>query len=232
MKKYIILYAYLFLLGACAGSSEIDPVPTPAPQTNNAPSVPSLTAPSNGLLCTENPLDFSWNASTDPEGDGISYYIQVATNNAFSENLQVLSISSTTTHFTLKKGVAYYWRVNAKDAKNKSSNYSPVWKFYSEGEGVSNHLPYAAGLLSPSLNSTIADASTTLKWSSSDVDNDPLVYDIYVGNENPPPLVLENSNSSSYDLSLTDATTYYWKIVVKDDAGGITVGQIWSFKTD
>ena len=139
MKKHIILVAYLILLAACGGSSEIDPIPTPKPQPNKAPSVPSLTAPSNGLLCTDNPLDFSWSGSTDPEGDAISYYIQVATNNSFTENLQVLSTSGTTTDFTLRKGKAYYWRVNAKDIKNKSSSYTPVWKFYSEGEGISNH---------------------------------------------------------------------------------------------
>lgn len=230
MKKYIILVAYLILLAACGGSSEVDPMTTPIPQPNKAPSVPSLTAPSNGLLCTENPLDFSWSGSTDPEGDTISYYIQVATNNSFTENLQVLSTTGTTTHFTLKKGKAYYWRVNAKDAKNKSSSYTPVWKFYSEGEGISNHLPYAATLISPELNANITDDVTTLKWSSTDVDNDPLVYDIYVGTINPPPLVLENSTITTYDLTITEATTYYWKINVKDDAGGETEGQIWSFK--
>lgn len=230
MKKLIAVSLFVIILVACGDSSEIDPVPTPKPQTNNAPSIPSLVSPNNGLLCTENTLDFSWNTSSDPDGDGVSYHIQVATNNSFSKDLQVLTTTSTKANFTLKKGVPYYWRVSAKDAKNKSSVYSPTWTFYSEGEGVSNHLPYAATLVSPELNASITEDAISLKWSSSDVDNDPLVYDIYVGNINPPPLVLVNSNISTFDVILDNNQTYFWQIVVKDDAGGETIGQIWSFQ--
>ena len=28
------------------------------------------------------------------------------------------------------------------------------------------------------------------------------------------------------------AKTYYWKVIVKDDKGGKTAGQVWDFKTD
>ncbi len=204
----------------------------PTPKVNNAPSVPSLTAPIDGLQCTENPLVFSWNKSSDPDGDAVSYSIQLATINSFSKDLQVRSISDNTTTLSLIKGVAYYWRVNAKDTKNKSSEFSPVRKFYSEGEGVSNHIPYAATLIRPALNSNITDSSATLEWSSSDIDNDSLLYDVYAGVVNPPPLVLENSDSTSYTINLSAGTTYYWKIVVKDDVGGEAIGQIWSFKSN
>ena len=232
MKKLIAVSLFVIMLGACGDSSGIDPVPTPKPQTNNAPTVPSLVSPNNGLLCTENPLDFSWDTSSDSDGDGVSYNIQVATNNSFSKDLQVLTTTSTKANFTLKKGVPYYWRVSAKDTKNKSSVYSTTWTFYSEGEGVSNHLPYAATLVSPELNANITEDATSLKWSSSDVDNDPLVYDIYVGNVNPPPLVLENSSSTNFEMTLDNDLTYFWQIIVKDDAGGESIGQIWSFQTN
>ncbi len=229
-KSFLILASYILI--SCGGSSESeDPIVTP-PQSNDAPSVPTLKAPSDGLVCTDISLDFSWNSSSDPDGDGISYVIQVATNNSFSENLQTKSISGTTTTFNLLKGLAYYWRVSAKDSKNKSSNFSTMRKFYSEGEGVSNHLPYAATLISPVLNTVINTASTTLEWSSSDLDNDPLKYDIYLGETNTPALVLENSSSTTYDVNLDANTIYYWKVVVKDDAGGEAVGQLWTFSTN
>jgi hypothetical protein len=192
MRKYIILYAYLFLLGACGGSSDVDPMPTPTPQPNKAPSIPSLVSPNDGFLCAENPLDFSWNTAPDPDGDSVSYYIQVATDNSFSKDLQIKTTSNTLTNFILKKGVAYYWRVQSKDSKNKSSNYSPIRKLYSEAEGETNHLPYSATLISPTLNSNISTTSTFLAWNASDVDDDELKYDVYFGDVSPPSLIEEN----------------------------------------
>lgn len=237
MRRLIIGLFSLGLVCACSSSGdEPEPTPTPTstptPSENTAPSVPTLLTPTNELNCTDNPLDFSWNASSDSEGDGISYYIQLATNNSFSENLQVLSTSNTTANFTLLKGVAYYWRVNAKDTKNKTSSYSQTRKFYSEGEGVSNHIPYAASLVSPSLNAAVNGLTISLQWSGSDADNDPLTYDVYLGTTNPPALAIENITETTYEASLEAATNYYWKIVVKDAAGGEAVGQIWPFHTN
>ena len=232
MKKSILILAS-FILFSCGGSDSDEPMSTPPPTTvNEAPSIPVLTAPSDGLFCTDLSLDFSWNSSSNPDGDAISYEIQVATNNSFSENLQRKSISGSTTTFSLLAGKAYYWKVSAKDAKNKSSNYSATQKFYSEGEGVSNHLPYVATLISPALNTELNSGSTTLAWSSSDLDDDPLTYDVYFGESDTPALVLENSSSSTYDVNLDANTIYFWKVVVKDNAGGEAVGRVWTFSTE
>jgi hypothetical protein len=231
MKKSFLILAS-FILISCGGSDDDEPTITPPTDANEPPSVPVLIAPSDGLLCTDLSLDFSWNSSSDPDGDAISYVIQVATNNSFSENLQTKSISGTSTTFNLLTGKAYYWRVSAKDSKNNSSNYSTTRKFYSEGEGVSNHLPYAATLISPDLDSKLNTNATTLEWSSSDVDNDPLAYDIYFGEVTNPAMVLENSSSTSYEVNLEANTIYYWKIIVKDDAGGEAIGQEWTFSTE
>lgn len=231
MTRYLLIIASSILF-SCGGSSDSDePIITPPTATNEAPSVPALNSPIDGLLCSELSLDFSWNASSDPDGDNVSYTIQVATNNSFSENLQTKSTSGTSITFNLLKGLAYYWRVSAKDNKNKSSAYSTIRKFYSEGEGVSNHLPYAATLIKPALNTVLNSNTTTLEWSSSDVDDDPLNYDIYFGETNNPELLVENTGSSTYDVTLDANTIYYWKIVVKDDAGGEAVGQLWTFST-
>ena len=225
-NSILILVGYVLI--SCGGSDSDEPVLPP----NEAPSIPVMIAPNDGLLCTDLSLDFSWNSSTDPDGDAVSYTIQVATNNSFSENLQTKSVSSTTITFNLLKGLAYYWRVSAKDAKNNSSSYSAIRKFYSEGEGVSNHLPYAATLISPALNGKLNGSATKLEWSSSDIDNDPLSYNVYFGEVTNPDMVLENSSSTSFDVNLEANTIYYWKIVVKDDAGGEAIGQEWTFSTE
>ena len=162
----------------------------------------------------------------------MQYEIEVATNNSFLDGFQIKTTSNVTSNFALLTGTAYYWRVRSKDSRNNLSIYSNVYKFYTEGEGVSNHLPYAATLISPELNTNVIESSASLKWSASDVDGDSLTYDVYFGKTSPPVLVAENIADATKDVNLDTATTYYWKIVVKDDKGGESVGQIWSFNRD
>jgi len=227
MKK-VIIFLVVITMYACGGSDD-DPIQPPT--SNDPPSVPVLITPENGLLCSENPLDFSWSASTDPDNDVVSYQIQVATNEQFTSNVQTKTAAQSNSTFDLIKGQEYYWRVRARDAKNNYSEYAPTWKFYSEGDGVSNHLPYTPSLISPLLNADIAEVSTSLEWSASDVDNDPLTFDVYFGKSNPPALIAENISETTYSTNLDADTIYYWNIVVKDTNGGQSVGQIWSFNS-
>ena len=218
----------------CGGSGGGDePPPTPQPPVNKAPSSTSQSAPSNNLLCIDNTVSFEWTASTDPDGDSISYEIQIATDNQFTQNVQNLTSSSTSTSVGLEKGVAYYWRVRAKDSKGATSSYSSIFSFYTEGDGVSNHLPFSPSVVIPSLNEVVQTTNTTLQWDASDVDNDPLTFDVYFDTVNPPTTkVSENQTTKTFEVTLESSKVYYWKVVVKDDIGGITIGQIWSFKTD
>ena len=221
----ISLYIFIsMLLVSCGGDDDETP-----PVENLPPSIPELLLPDADAFCTDNPLTFEWTAATDPEGDGIQYEIQVATNASFTEGVQLKRTSITNHSFTLLKNTAYFWRVRSKDNKNNVSEYSEVREFFTEGEGVSNHLPNSATLIAPELNEAIIGLTTTLEWSASDVDGDPLTYDVYFGKTNPPVLLTENSTSTTQLVDLDEATTYYWKIVVKDDKGGESLGQVWEF---
>ncbi len=231
MKKILALLVISTVLISCGGGGD-DP-PPPPPPVNKAPSTPTQSAPTNNLLCIDNVVQFNWNASTDPEGDAISYELQIATDSQFSQNLQTLTISSTSTSVTLNKGVAYYWRIKAKDSKNASSSYSSTFQFYTEGDGESNHLPFSPGIVTPTLNSVVQQATTTLEWTASDVDNDTLTFDIYFDTVNPPTTkVGDNQTEKTLNVDLASSLNYYWKVVVKDDNGGVTIGQVWNFKTD
>ncbi len=229
--KVNILICLCILLFGCSDSLD-DDRPIIEPKLNKAPSTPSLMTPDDGLTCSDNTLNFNWNKSSDPDGDPISYQIQLATNKTFSKDLQVKSTSNISVTFDLIKGVAYYWRVKAKDSKNKSGEYSVIRNFYTEAEGLRNHIPTIASLINPDINDQITDNSVSLNWSATDIDGDDLVYDIFIGNSNPPPLVSENHSESSYSLDLSQNKTYYWKINVKDDKGAQAVGQVWSFTTN
>ena len=231
MKKLLYISTICSILWSCGGGGGEDP--PPPPPVNKAPTTPTLVTPTNNLLCIDNSVDFQWNAASDPEGDAITYQIQVAKDNQFSEIVQTLNGSSTTQSISLEKGIAYYWRVKATDSKNAASSYSSTFQFYTEGEGVTNHLPFSPVLVKPALNDVEQGATTSLEWTASDVDNDPLSYDVYFGTSNPPTtIVSENQTGTTYSASLNASTNYYWKIVVKDDKGGQTIGQVWNFKTD
>lgn len=234
MKNLIYLLVISFSLFSCGGSGGDDTTPPEPEPTNNKPTNPSNTKPTNNLLCIDNSLTFEWSASTDPDGDAISYQLQVATNNQFNENLQSLNnISSTSTQLSLEEGVAYYWRVKAMDSKNASSDYSSIFQFYTEGEGELNHLPFSPAMVEPKLHSIVQTLSTTLSWTASDVDNDPLVFDIYFDSVDPPVAIIsENQSGLSLEVNLSSSTDYFWQVIVKDDKGGVTKGQVWNFKTD
>ena len=235
MKRILYILALSTLVWSCGGSDEGDsPIPPPTP-VNNAPTTPTLVYPTNNLLCIDNVLDFDWNASTDPDGDSVTYQVQVAKDSGFTQLVHTVTESSTLRTLSLEKGIAYYWRVRATDSKSLSSSYSSVNQFYTEGEGVTNHLPFSPELESPTLNDLVTGTTVTLQWTASDVDTaDSLTYDVYFGTDQAN-LAIESAGQTATSLetpTLAASTPYYWKVVVNDGQGGQTIGQVWSFTTD
>lgn len=228
MKRVLYLLILEVIISSCGGGKS-----DPPPPENNAPSTPTLTAPLNNLLCTNNELDFLWNEATDFEGDDLTYQIQVAKDRQFSEIAHDLSTSSTSQSITLERGIAYYWRVKAVDSKNAESGYSSIFQLYTEGDGIINHLPFSPVLVAPVINST-QNASTTLEWTASDADtSDTLTFDVYFDTVNPPiTKVGDNQSATTLEQPVVASTDYYWRVVVKDDKNGKTIGQVWTFKTD
>tara|TARA_R110001583_G_scaffold142294_1_gene294569 strand:+ start:11182 stop:11874 length:693 start_codon:yes stop_codon:yes gene_type:complete len=230
MKKVIFTLTISIILWSCGGGGGSD---TPAP-VNNAPTVPTLVYPTDNLLCFNNVLDFDWTASTDADKDAITYQIQVATDAQFTQLVHEVTTSATLKNLSLEIGTAYYWRVKATDGED-SSNYSGFSKFYTEGEGLTNYLPFSPVLDAPTLNSLVIGTSATLQWIANDVDTaDVLTYDIYLGTD------VNNLTIHTADVATTSllvenlivSTPYYWKVVVKDGQGGQTIGQIWNFTTN
>lgn len=230
IKNLVYTITLTFALAACGGSGGKTP---PTPKPNTAPTTPSLVSPVNNSLCINNTQTFSWKAATDAEGDAISYELQLASNNTFTNNASIISTTNTSKSITLNKGKAYYWRVRAKDSKKKTGNYSSVFQFYTEGEEQSNILPFLPQLESPTLNTVVQTKEVTLRWKASDADGDVLTYTVYFGETNPPTnSIATNISEKQYNKTLASLKTYYWYVVVKDSKGGETKGQVWYFKTD
>lgn len=240
--KHRILYSIFFgvILISCGGSGgETDgttpgPTPTPPKVTNTAPTVPTLTSPTNSKLCIDNTIRFEWNVSTDAESNAIVYQIQIATDAEYTKIVETKEVSNPYYSVTLDKGKAYYWRVRATDSNLASSAYSSTFNLYTEGIALTNHLPFVPQLVAPENNTTITGLTTTLSWTGSDVDTaDVLTYDVYLGTETTPiTKVVDNKTVNTYTATLLAAKIYYWRVVVNDGKGGKTEGQVWSFKTN
>lgn len=208
---------------------------SPPKVKNTAPTVPSLVNPSNNKLCISNAVSFEWNVSTDAEKNPIVYRLEVATDTQFTQMVSNTEMSNPYKTLTLEKGKAYYWRVKATDSNNLASNYSSTFSFYTEGTAVTNHLPFLPQLVAPLMDATVSGATATLQWTASDVDaQDQLTYDVYLGTTNAPSNKIGNNINTATEQATTlqAATTYYWKVVVKDNKGGETIGPVWSFKTN
>ena len=234
MRNFIYITALSISLWSCGGGGGSD-TPPPPPE-NKAPTAPILVYPTDNLLCINNVLDFQWNVSTDPDGDAITYQIEVSTNAQFTALVHNVTATTTVKTLSLEKGIAYYWRAKATDNKSAVSSYSATNQFYTEGFGIVNHLPFSPILTSPTLNEVVhgAPKSLAIAWNASDVDTaDILTYDVYFGTANPPTAkVAADQSTKTYLATLAASTTYYWKVVVNDGKGGQTIGQIWSFTTD
>lgn len=229
---YLTVAISLCLFVSCGGDSgEEDGIISPV--ENTAPSIPAQVFPLNNTLCIDNKVVLEWKPSTDTENNSISYKIELSENSSFTP-IAISETSLTTSKWiTLAKGKAYFWRVKAVDSKKAESEYSTVSQFLTEGIGEVNHVPFSPELVAPALNSEISGTSTTLSWTASDIDKDVLMYDVFFGtNSNPTTKVSSNQTDKTYIVSgLTVGNTYYFKVVVKDNKGGLTVGQIWSFKS-
>ncbi len=107
----------------------------------------------------------------------------------------------------------------------------------SDTSGPSNQPPNTPVYLFPANNSAEVAISVILSWTCTDIDGDPLTYDVYFGidSDSDPDgigIVYSDLQSDSCDPgSLGHSMTFYWKIVAKDDHDHETEGPIWSFTT-
>ena len=245
MKKILYFSVFSLILWSCGGGGDEVLI-----LENSPPTIPTPLEPTNELLCLDNLVQFKWSESTDPDLDNINYEVQISKDNTFTNITNTLKEVSTTVSVSLEKGTLYYWRVKSMDNVNES-NYSSVFSFYTEGEGISNYIPFSPELVLPELNSIIQQSTTILKWKSNDLDTaDTLNFDIYFGivrsyiedekQENLLDLskytiTQDTSDSSVYSLSeisVPSSSSFYWKVIVKDGNGNETKGQVWNFKTN
>ena len=84
-------------------------------------------------------------------------------------------------------------------------------------------------------NEDVGTQSVVLSWDGGDPDGGDVTYQVHFGTFDPPPLLDEVINQTSYELStqLYNNEVYYWRIdAIDDDSPPCeTPGEVWSFET-
>ncbi len=96
---------------------------------------------------------------------------------------------------------------------------------------VGNAPPSVPAYPSPFDGANQQPITSTLSWISTDLNCDPLTYDIAFGTVSPPPLFEYGLTMPFYDPGILNlASTYYWKVIAHDGEYQV-IGPVWSFST-
>ncbi|WP_163999301.1 Ig-like domain-containing protein [Pyxidicoccus caerfyrddinensis] len=91
---------------------------------NDAPSIPVLVSPAQGARLESGLVAFQWNASTDEEGEALTYQLEVLQG---GEAVRTHSTMTTTWALAASEALppgSYAWRVKATDARDAASAFS------------------------------------------------------------------------------------------------------------
>lgn len=188
------------------------------------PAAPVLLSPAAQAKDISLTPTLTWNASNGAS----SYTLQVSTRSDFSSYFyEKREIPGTSQNVPgLSYSAVYFWRVNAVNSFG-TSDWSEVRSFTT----ISNLAPQQPRNPIPADNAQNQALSLSLGWACSDPESDPLTYDIYLGITNNPSLVKSQTASNYNPGPLNTNTTYYWKIVAKDNYNNSTPGPVWKFTT-
>ena len=195
-------------------------------ETNPPPSPPSNPVPGNGALQTLINLTLDWHGF-DPDGEPVTFDVYFGTSSPPPLVASDLAVSQYALP-QLAYNTMYRWRIVARDPIDQETS-GPEWSFTTR---PSNFPPNPPSVVDPFNGETTVPLDQVLRWSATDPESDPLVFDVFIDTANPPALVATNVPTNSYaPAGLQYSTQYYWRVAVHDTAGNITTGSVWSFFT-
>ncbi|MFH1101250.1 MAG: Ig-like domain-containing protein [Methanobacteriota archaeon] len=199
-------------------------------QPNRPPNIPSNPTPQNNSINIDINADLIWTGGDPDAGDTVTYDVYFGTVNPPTIKVSANQSSTTYNPGILAYSTTYYWKIIAWD-NHQAKTSGPYWKFTTMAQP--NQPPYTPSNPVPANGATDVNINTDLSWTGGDPDpGDTVTYDVYFGTVNPPPLVSPDVAQSTYHPGpLNHATTYYWKIVSKDNHGASTAGPVWHFTT-
>lgn len=137
---------------------------------NAIPSVPNISSPSNNSRQYNNSINFTWNQSTDGDGDSITYDFWLSSQSDFSNTVNRTNFTNNWTgNIVTTDGVTYYGKVRSYDGY-EYSNWSNVTQFTENTApnvvniSLSPSNPTATDNLTISMNGTDAEGDTLTKY--------------------------------------------------------------------
>lgn len=223
MKSILKIFVGLILLSSCGGGKDNPPKPKEEAKELGAF---NLVFPDNNLVCTEGndvgtdevSIEFQWSKSDN----AVTYNLQITNQGTGG----VINTSSTTLEkaVTLPKNTQFSWIVTA--VLGEKTKASPQWNFYSEGIAVENYAPFPANIsVTDNENGTVQ-----IDWPSTDLDDDIESYDIYLGTDSEPELILDDVTYTSLTAQPIEYNTeYYLKVVTTDSRSNTAISE-WQFE--
>jgi len=190
-----------------------------------------------------------WHLPTNAEWDTLAEYFDTTpfdqgfssvfggwkdSNDNFEGNSGLDFLWSSTWAFSGISNEAYFrFRLNSENVVDESyTQFSLGMSIRCLRDEIINQPPEVPINVSPLDNKVNQFLNTSLKWSCSDPEGNPLTYDVYFGTDANPPLHSAGISDTLLDLGiLLEETQFYWKITAYDDNDNFTEGSIWTFTT-
>ncbi|WP_397447392.1 hypothetical protein [Polaribacter sp. R77954] len=202
-------------------------------EANQAPTAVSLIYPSENLLCIDNTITFNWSTASDPENDKVEYNIIIAKDRNLTNIIENRTISNTQLTVSLEQETAYYWKVDALDVTNDLGTASETYAFFTQGETITNYVPFTSAPITPENNSQVNSNTVNLTWDAADANsNDTLTYEVYFGETGNISLQDDTVSTKSFLVSVVSGKTYSWRVDVKDQNGAKSIGHVWTFSVN
>lgn len=192
---------------------------------NSPPSAVVLltTATSYGLHTFTPSVTLGWLPSTDPDGDTVSYQLDIQTSTGSWPSLAMGG--ATSFPLSLQFETTYFYRVDAADPYGgvATGTWTPLIAH------LANRPPYP--IVYTSANSVTTRAmSYTLTWQDTgDPDGDSVTYGLYLSTDPSAQPLVQQGTQTSYALALQFGTTVYWRVSATDTFGARTDGTLQAF---
>lgn len=192
---------------------------------NRAPNKPNTPS---GEIDGNHGIEYSYTSSTtDPDNDKVCYKFDWGDGSSTDWTGLLNSGETVTESHTWDEPGNYEVKVKAKDEYDEESSWSDILYVT-----MTNLAPDTPSDPDPEDMDDWVDINADLSWDCADPNGDPLKYDVYLDDINPPEeKVSTGQTSKTYNPGeMQPGTTYYWQIIAKDDWDS-TVGPIWQFTT-
>ena len=197
--------------------------------SESVPGIPEIISPATGAHVPSTTPELVFAESIDPEGDPVTYVIEIFSDRQYTDLIASDSIASSGSDTITWQNVdpfpdntTYYWRISAMDNTGSS-----LWRYGHFFIDLANEPPTAPTISYPVDGTTVAGLTPTLQiGNSADPDGDIVsyVFEIYADSsltellQSSSEIISADSGFTSWTVEapLEDGYWYYWRVVASD----------------